>query len=100
MQSTADAISDWIQIGKTIPTSCQEYLFPGTTIREKHLSSNGLSTAIRKWVRRLERLDSEELDANGDPVPFDRSYDPPTHSATPMPSATPTLGRQSTFYAS
>ena len=73
LQSTTDAINDWIEVRRTIPTSSQEYLFPGTTIVEKHLSSNSLSSAIRTWVRGLETLNSDEIDANGDPLPFDRS---------------------------
>ena len=73
LQSTADAINEWIEVRRTIPTSSQEYLFPGTTIVEKHLSSNSLSSAIRTWVRGLQTLNSDEIDSNGDPVPFDRS---------------------------
>jgi integrase len=73
LESTAKAITDWKVIRKTISTSSQEYLFPGSTIAEKHLSSNGLSSAIRTWVRGLEALNSDEIDSNGDPVPFDRS---------------------------
>jgi integrase len=73
LQSTADAIHKWITVRQTIPMSSQEFLFPGTTIVEKHLSSNSLSSAIRTWVRGLETLNSDEVDANGDPVPFDRS---------------------------
>ena len=33
LQSTADAINDWVEVRRTIPTSSQEYLFPGTTDR-------------------------------------------------------------------
>ena len=73
LQSTTDAINDWVEVRRTIPASSQEYLFPGTTIVEKHLSSNSLSSAIRTWVRGLETLNSDEIDANGDPLPFDRS---------------------------
>ena len=73
LQSTADAINEWIEVRRTIPTSSLEYLFPGTTIVERHLSGNSLSSAIRTWVRGLEKLHSDEVDANGDPVPFDRS---------------------------
>jgi integrase len=73
LESTAQAITDWKEIRKTIPTSSQEYLFPGSTIAEQHLSSNGLSSAIRTWVRGLESLHSGEIDSNGEPVPFDRS---------------------------
>ena len=57
LQSTADAINEWIEVRRTIPTSSQEYLFPGTTIVEKHLSSNSLSSAIRTWVRGLRDAD-------------------------------------------
>ncbi|HTY30632.1 tyrosine-type recombinase/integrase [Mycobacterium sp.] len=73
LESTAKAITDWREIRKTISTSSQQYLFPGSTISEKHLSSNGLSQAIRTWVRGLQSLDSGEIDSHGDPVPFDRS---------------------------
>jgi len=73
LQSTADAINDWVDVRSTILASSQEYLFPGTAIVEKHLSSNSLSSAIRTWVRGLETLTSDEIDANGDPLPFDRS---------------------------
>jgi len=73
LESTANAINEWKDIRKTIPTSSQQYLFPGSTINEKHLSSNGLSHAIRTWVRGLPSLHSGEIDQNGDPVPFDRT---------------------------
>ena len=73
LESTAKTIVGWAEIRKTISTSSQEYLFPGTTIAERHLSSNGLSAAILKWARGLETLNSHEVGANGDPVPFDRS---------------------------
>jgi integrase len=73
LESTAKAITEWKQIHKTIPTSSQEYLFPGSTIAEKHLSSNGLSRAVRTWVRGLESLNSDEIDPNGEQVPFDRT---------------------------
>lgn len=73
LQSTADMITEWASIRKTIATSSQEYLFPGTRTVEKHLSSSGLSAAIRKWVRGLERLDSDEIGSDGSPIPFDRS---------------------------
>ena len=35
LQSTTDAINDWVEVRRTIPASSQEYLFPGTTIVEK-----------------------------------------------------------------
>jgi integrase len=73
LESTANTITEWKEIRETISTSSKEYLFPGSTIVEKHLSSNGLSSAIRTWVRGFESLDSGEIDPNGDPVPFDRS---------------------------
>ena len=73
LESTAKAISDWKEIRKSLSSSSPEYLFPGSTITEKHLSSNALSGAIRTWVRGLESLNSDEIDPNGDPVPFDRS---------------------------
>ncbi|TDK88348.1 site-specific integrase [Mycobacterium paragordonae] len=73
LESTAQAINEWKEIRKRIPTSSQQYLFPGSTINENHLSSNGLSAAIRTWVRGLHSLHSGEIDPNGDPVPFDRA---------------------------
>ena len=73
LESTADAITEWQEIRKTIPTASQRYLFPGSTINETHLSSTGLSHAIRTWVRGLPSLHSGEIDPNGDSVPFDRS---------------------------
>jgi integrase len=73
LESTAETITDWKEIRNTISTSSQEYLFPGSTIADKHLSSNGLSGAIRTWIRGLESLNSDEIDPNGDLVPFDRS---------------------------
>jgi integrase len=73
LESTANAISAWEEVRKTIPTASQKYLFPGSTINEKHLSSNGLSHAIRAWVRGLQSLHSGEIDPNGEPVPFDRA---------------------------
>jgi integrase len=73
LESTAKAITEWREIRKTILTSSQEYLFPGSTIAAKHLSSNGLSSAIRTWVRGLESFNSDEIDPNGESEPFDRS---------------------------
>jgi integrase len=73
LELTAKAITEWREIRKTIPTSSEQYLFPGSTVNEKHLSSNGLSHAIRTWVRGLQSLHSGEIDSHGDPVPFDRT---------------------------
>ena len=73
LESTANAINAWKEIRTTIPTSSQQYLFPGSTINEKHLSSNGLSHAIRTWIRGLPSLHSDEIDPNGEPLPFDRT---------------------------
>src|SRR5271166_3789147 len=73
LESTANAINEWKESRTTIPTASQEYLFPGSTISEKHLSSNSLSHAVRTWVRGLPSLHSGEIDTNGDPVPFDRT---------------------------
>lgn len=73
LESTANAINAWKEIRTTIPTSSQQYLFPGSTINEKHLSSNGLSHAIRTWIRGLPSLHSGEIDPNGDLLPFDRT---------------------------
>jgi hypothetical protein len=73
LESTANAISEWKETRTTVPTASQDYLFPGSTINEKHLSSNSLSHAVRTWVRGLPSLHSGEIGPNGDPVPFDRT---------------------------
>jgi hypothetical protein len=48
------------------------YLFPGTRSWHKHRQTEALSRALRVWVRSIERLDTNDVDDRGEPVPFDR----------------------------
>jgi hypothetical protein len=71
LQSTADAIEHW---KAAIPgAKAAEYLFPGTTPWQDHLPTNVLAYVLRLWVKGLDRLDTNEVKKNGDPIPFDRT---------------------------
>lgn len=77
LSSTADAIRHWLQLRPHInaPARSDEYLFPTIDARsgESHMRSYSIARAIRMWVDRLPRLDSGNLDDEGNPIQFDRS---------------------------
>ena len=76
LQSTADAIEELIEMRGQIaaPQRCDGYLFPAVAERagSPHMHAYQLSRAIRLWVDRLDRLDTNDLDENGSPLAFDR----------------------------
>jgi integrase len=74
VQSTADVFKDWLKVRGTLDVheASREYLFPGTTPHQRHVTSSKISQVLRDWVDRLERLDSNEVDEHGKPIPFDR----------------------------
>jgi integrase len=75
--ATADAIRTWQQIRPELPapTRSRDYLFPAKSevAQTPFLRPQNLGEAIRQWVDQLDRLDSDTVDENGDPVQFDRS---------------------------
>jgi len=73
LESTAASIAEWSEIRSNVPTAHPEYLFPGSAIREKHMSSVALSSAIRRWVRGFVTLDGDQIGEDGLPIPFDRA---------------------------
>ncbi|MFF7251511.1 tyrosine-type recombinase/integrase [Embleya sp. NPDC008237] len=58
-----------------LPTKGDRYLFPALTPLSDpgHIASTYLSDAIRLWVDALPQLHDEGTDAQGNPLPFDRS---------------------------
>jgi integrase len=74
VQSTADVIADWLKTRTTlnIHEASREYLFPGTTAHQNHVTSTKIAAVLRDWVDRLDQLDSNEVDKHGNPLPFDR----------------------------
>lgn len=74
LQSTADTIGEWRTVRATmpIPDDGAEYLFPGATPWQRHLNTQNLARALRTWISGIDRLDTNELNQIGQPVPFDR----------------------------
>ncbi|MGW6570510.1 tyrosine-type recombinase/integrase [Streptomyces sp. NPDC054975] len=76
--STVTAIEKWQALRDALPdapTVSERYLFPAITSAggSDHLVSNNFSAGMRIWVKTLDRLDSDVLDAEGNVLPFDRS---------------------------
>lgn len=75
-QSTADIITKWIKVRKTLPAvsaSSQDYMFPPHTPWLEYICTNKISEFMRKWINGIERIDGPVLDRKGRPAPFDRS---------------------------
>jgi integrase len=74
LQSTAETIERWrtVRVGMACVERFDGYLFPGTRSWHKHRQTEALSRALRVWVRSIERLDTNDVDDRGEPVPFDR----------------------------
>jgi hypothetical protein len=74
VQSTADVFCDWLRVRATLQVHepSHEYLFPGATPHQRHVTTAKISQVLRDWVDGLERLDSNEVDKRGNPIPFDR----------------------------
>lgn len=70
--STAEAIEEWDTTHRPQEPTDDSYLFPGALARHRHLLTYHLSTVLRSWVDNLDRLDTNEVDATGSPLPFDR----------------------------
>ena len=77
LQSTADAIQRWAErrLELPVPDGSTPYLFPAIAARarEPYLRTVNLNRAIRLWVDGLERLDTNDVDDLGNPIPFDRT---------------------------
>lgn len=74
VQSTAAAVEEWRNVRAALTTSEEgvEYLFPGATPWQRHLTTRNLALAMRSWIDGIDRLDANEFGPNGEPVPFDR----------------------------
>jgi integrase len=74
LESTAEAIQRWHRIRTNLANhdDYNDYLFPGEKPWEEHMDTKHISLALRAWVRGFDRLDANELDKDGHPVPFDR----------------------------
>jgi integrase len=74
VQSTADVFEEWPTVRATLEVHepSREYLFPGTTPHQRHVTTSKIAQVLRDWVDRLGRLDSTEVDEHGNPIPFDR----------------------------
>lgn len=74
---TAEAIRTWQALRDQVPApNCStDYLFPAMTDRGgfKHLRSHSFGMAMREWVDALPELVSDQLDMDGERLPFDRS---------------------------
>nr|WP_237543708.1 tyrosine-type recombinase/integrase [Streptomyces sp. SID5594] len=74
---TVETIRTWRAVRDTLdlPTGSEGFLFPpaGENGIIRHLVPEQISSMIRKWADNVPVLLSEELDGNGDRVPFDRS---------------------------
>jgi integrase len=81
LTQTAEAINRWRDERANIPITgaSANYLFPGrrtlshTGQESPHLTSDELGNALRRWVRSLDRLNSDVAGMDGQPLPFDRS---------------------------
>lgn len=72
MGSTADVIENWRRTYQPDGAVDDSYLFPGVLARHAHLKPYNLSMSLRAWVDSLDRLDTNDCDADGSPLPFDR----------------------------
>ena len=77
--STAQTIRTWQecrdQLAPLLPPAGAPYLFPTLTHlgTVHHLPTGYLSETLRRWVDTLPALTSQDTDAHGNPLPFDRS---------------------------
>lgn len=76
-ESTAQAVRTW-QARRThlqLPADDGTYLFPALSAYSNagHLSSTYISETLRTWVDSLPALHAEGVDADGTPLPFDRT---------------------------
>ncbi|MFF4673847.1 tyrosine-type recombinase/integrase [Streptomyces sp. NPDC001279] len=76
-QATTQAIRVWQARRDQLhpPARGDAYLFPSLTALSgaAYISSGYLSEALRQWVDSLPRLNAEGVDAQGNPLPFDRT---------------------------
>lgn len=76
-RATAAAIGEWQEIRQTLPAppASSEYLFPAKSsiAREPFIRTHYISRVMRAWVDQIDRLDSDTVDADGNPIPFDRT---------------------------
>jgi integrase len=79
--STANAIRDWREIRENLllPASSDGFLFPargpsgGRDSHTPHLTADDLGRALRDWVRSIPAINTDIVDGDGQPLPFDRS---------------------------
>ncbi|MEV0446220.1 site-specific integrase [Streptomyces spectabilis] len=74
---TVEALQKWLERRKHLPRSehGSRHLFPAATDwhSEQYIRPDAISKTIRLWADAIPRLDSEVPDADGVPLPFDRS---------------------------
>ncbi|MGW3983559.1 tyrosine-type recombinase/integrase [Streptomyces mirabilis] len=74
---TVKTIQQWLEHRKHLPRTehSARHLFPAATDRNanRHIRTDSISKAIRRWVDTLPGLDSEVPDADGTLLPFDCS---------------------------
>ncbi|MFF7705502.1 tyrosine-type recombinase/integrase [Streptomyces lydicus] len=75
--TTAQAIREWQQRRNhlDLPASGERFLFPALTDQSAagHLSSSYISETLRLWVASIPEIHAEGVDADGNPLPFDRT---------------------------
>ncbi|WP_329356516.1 tyrosine-type recombinase/integrase [Streptomyces anulatus] len=71
---TVDAIKAWkeVRADLDLPGRSSQALFPALGESHDHMLPGYLSEAIREWVDLIPVLNSDELDEEGRPLPFDR----------------------------
>jgi len=74
---TVETIKEWQALRSTLPLpkGSESFLFPPATeiVRFRHLSSRQIWDILNRWATAIPRLDSEDADTHGQPIPFDRS---------------------------
>ncbi|PJJ03471.1 integrase [Streptomyces sp. 2333.5] len=74
---TVKIIQDWQQHRRQMAGAehSPKFMFPTATSSDtrRHIRTGAVSNTIRAWVNAMDRLDSEVPDAEGRPLPFDRS---------------------------
>ncbi|MBA2811556.1 site-specific integrase [Streptomyces sp. KM273126] len=76
---TAQAIHDWRtrreELQPSLPPAGTDYLFPALThlATRPYLHTSYLSETLRHWVGSIPHLHAEGTDAQGNPLPFDRT---------------------------
>jgi len=75
---TAHVVQEWEHRRQTlaVPPSTAKWLFPSPLLRATrsagHITAAGVGAEFRTWVRNIPAIESEVLQADGSPAPFDR----------------------------